>query len=660
MLPLAGPLFLVLLSPTQSSERLPVHPRRLLVKPSPTLLDVEREQAFARIGAREILAMPQIGWSVVEVRAGMLHVSRWLLERDARFLEVELDPARKVAYTPNDPMWSGMWNLTRIDADDAWDTTKGSSAVKIAILDTGIDYNHPDLAANVWTNPGEIPGNNVDDDLNGYKDDVYGYDFANFDSDPFDDNGHGTACAGIVAAVQDNFVGVTGIAPLCKVVAVKGGLSSGFFYASAVVPALLYCADNGFKAISMSYFTDEVVPAEKDAIEYCWRKGVLPIAAAGNDNSSVPYYPGSFEQVIGVGATQSSADDRAYFSNFGSWVDVAAPGLSISTTSLGGGYTTGFAGTSAACPHVAGLAGLLFSVNPSATNADVRAAVEDTALLLNQAPQGYWSSYGRIDCDAAVARVLGTTSGSVLARMTFVAPCGGSMLSAQGSSAGPATSGKLTRVNFYGVGFERPNVTRILRGTNALPLVLQGRSHVAAGSASIRNGASLALEVNGNVVDSIVWERANGLVFAVSDASDNTGGVATGGFAELYREDGSLFTCTRNFANQVAAQFALRRITVPKVNDIDVQFTRSYTDCIGGTETVEMYDWSTWSYPYGSWVVLSTRAVASTATESLTFSVPAPDARFLDDTGTLYLRVTTTNAGSSGQLNADRMRVVVR
>jgi subtilisin family serine protease len=658
MLHAATPLFLALVPQIQHAERPPVHPRRLLVKSAVGVLDAEREQAFARIGAKELVHLPQIGWSVVEVAEGALHASRGLLERDARFVEVELDPARRIAYTPNDPMYPSMWNLTQIDADAAWNTQKGAPSVRIAVLDTGIDYTHPDLAANVWTNPGEIPGNSLDDDGNGYADDVHGYDFANFDSDPADDNGHGTACAGIVAAVQDNFQGVTGIAPLCEVVAVKGALSSGFFYASAVVPALVYCADNGFQAISMSYFTDEVVPAEKDAIEYCWRSGVLPIAAAGNDNSSVPYYPGSFEKVLCVGATQSSADDRAYFSNFGSWVDVAAPGLSIPTTTWGGGYTTSFAGTSAACPHVAGLAGLLFSANPSATNADVRAAIEDTALLLNELPQGYWTGYGRIDCDDALARVLGQTSGPVTPRITYVAPCGGD----SGSPAlvsGP-TAGQVTRVGFHGVGLERPRVAQVVNHGNVAPLVAQERTRVVAGFGSIRNGSTVRLEVDGIPRKSIVWERANGLLFAATDACDNTGGVATGGFDELYRNDGDEFTSTDNGFGEVQAQFAVRRITVPAVNDLVVQFSRSYADCNGGTETVELYDWSTWSYPYGTWVVLSTRSITSTATEHLTLTVPGPDDRFLDDTGTLYLRVRTTGAGASGQLNADRMRVIVR
>src|SRR6185295_7407802 len=166
-------------------------------------------------------------------------------------------------------------------ADVAWDTLKGAPTVRVAVMDTGLDYTHPDLAANVWTNPGEIPSNGIDDDSNGYIDDVHGYDFAYNDSDPNDNFGHGTSCAGLVAARQDNGIGVTGVAPLCQLVGVKAALDSGYFYDSANVPALLYCADMGFQVISMSFYSDGVTPAEGDAINYCWNHGVLPVAAAG-------------------------------------------------------------------------------------------------------------------------------------------------------------------------------------------------------------------------------------------------------------------------------------------------------------------------------------------------------------------------------------------
>src|SRR5262249_20434849 len=153
-----------------------------------------------------------------------------------------------------------------------------------------------------------------------------------FDSDPSDDNGHGTSCAGLVAAVQDNSTGVTGVAPHCRVAAVKASTSSGFFYASANVPAYVYCADMGFKLMSMSFFSTEVVPAERDAIAYCWAHGVLPVVAAGNDNSVLPFYPAAFPQSLSVGATSANSDLKAYFSDWGTWVNVAAPGISLWTT----------------------------------------------------------------------------------------------------------------------------------------------------------------------------------------------------------------------------------------------------------------------------------------------------------------------------------------
>ncbi len=641
-----------------------IHPRRLLVKSAPGLIDLERREALGRIGARELRYMPQIDWSVIEVAEGTLHQSRWLLERDARFSQVCYDRARKLAYTPNDPYWPGMWHMMQIDADDAWNTIKGSPSVRVAIMDTGIEVNHPDLAANVWVNPGEIPNNLMDDDGNGYIDDVNGYDFAYDDPFPDDVNGHGTSCAGIVAAVQDNSLGVTGVAPLCEVVAVKAAQNDGYFYDADVVPALLYCADMGFQVISMSFFTDfAVLPAEHDAIRYCWTNGVLPIAAAGNSNSIFPFYPGSYEEVLCVGATQDTADSRAYFSSYGSWVDVAAPGVSLSTTSILGTYTTGFGGTSGACPHVAGLAALLFAANPSATNAHVRAAIEDTAVPLDEFPVGQWVSYGRIDADAAVNRVRGLTSGSVPPRPIYVAPCGGRLLPPQQSGVGTASKGKLgTRVFFYGVGFEKPNTVRILRDGDPLPLHIQERSVAAAWLTSVQGGSNLSLKVNGSTLGTLVWDDADGLVFAATDAGTDfgSGSIAQGGFLHLYRKDGNKFSCTRSTSGQIYVEFAFRRVVVPNPTQIVVQYSRNYIDCIGAGETIEIYDWSTSSFPYGSWVLFATRTITSSANEDLQYSIPGIDSRFFDLTGTIYIRLTTTGAGSAGKLEVDRMRLVVQ
>ena len=207
--------------------------------------------------------LPQIGWQIVGVDPARFEEIRQAYAHSALVSRVEPDHAYRLAHIPNDPYWPGMWNLMHIHADTAWDITRGSSTVKVAVIDTGLETSHPDLAANVWTNPGEIPGNGIDDDGDGLVDDVRGWDFVNNDPVPDDLFGHGTACAGIIAAVQDNNLGVTGIAPLVKVVSLKACNDSGYLFDSYVVPALIYAADRGCQVISMSFYGDQVTPAER-------------------------------------------------------------------------------------------------------------------------------------------------------------------------------------------------------------------------------------------------------------------------------------------------------------------------------------------------------------------------------------------------------------
>jgi hypothetical protein len=311
------------------------------VKPDASPRDVEA--LHHALGARVLRDIPQIRWQVLEVPRGKRDELRALYASEtALFEHAELDRGRKPAYVPNDPMWPGMNHLVNIGVDIAWNTERGDPSIVIGVIDTGLETTHPDLAANVWTNPGEIAGNGLDDDQNGYVDDVHGYDFAYNDPIPNDVFGHGTACAGIIAAVQDNNLGVTGIAPLCRIAGIKTAIDSGYLYDSANVPGMIYCADQGFSVISMSFYSDDVTLAERDAIDYCWDHNVVPVAAAGNDARVFPYYPAAYENVISVAALDPALN-KAGFSNWGTWVDVAAPGLSVSTTTTGGGYTTGFA-----------------------------------------------------------------------------------------------------------------------------------------------------------------------------------------------------------------------------------------------------------------------------------------------------------------------------
>ncbi len=632
-----------------------IHPERLFVKPRAAVLEPSIAQVLEHAGATTFRELPQIGWRIVTVAPRRLFAARAALESSGLFERVDYDHALHLVHVPNDPYWYAMWHMTKIRADLAWDTERGESTVRVAVIDTGLQVDHPDLAANVWTNPGEIAGNGIDDDGNGYADDVHGWDFAYLDGDPDDVFGHGTACAGIIAAVQDNATGVTGVAPECEIVGLKAAIDSGYLYDSAVVPALLYTADMGFQVASMSFYGDQVTGAQKEAIDYCWERGVVPVAAAGNSSQVLPYYPGAFDHTLAVGASEFS-DFKSWFSNHGTWVDVAAPGEGLSTTVPGSGYTFGFAGTSGATPHVAGLAALLFSANPSATNAEVRAAIEDGAAPLDQYPYGKWSLYGRIDCQSALERILGTATGSVPARLAYVAPCGGSVVPGLSGTSGERPPDVL----FQGVGFEAPNVVRVLRDGAPLGLLEQERQEVS--TRAIGLPCNLAVEVNAQTIGSIRWRPARGLLYAPSDASTGGSGspLLLGGFFELYRDDGTNLTCTRADDGTIFVTLCVRRVRPQTPGEMTLEFTRSYTAAVGATETVQLYDWSTWSYPYGSFTTVSTRTITNSAVESLEVPISGDPGRFIDVDGTVYVQIYTTGTESGGTLFADGMRLRVR
>ena len=302
--------------------------------------------------------------------------------------------------TPNDGSFSSLWGLHNtgqtggtadadIDAIEAWDLTTGSSDVVIGIIDTGIDYNHPDLVANMWTNPGEVADDGIDNDGNGFIDDVYGWDFANDDSDPIDGHSHGTHCAGTIGGVGNNSVGVAGVNWNVKLMALKFLSDSGSGYTSDAISAVNYAAmmkrDYGVNlvATSNSWGGGGYSSAMADAIQAAGDEGILFVAAAGNSNSDndvSPHYPSNYDLdvVISVAATDHN-DNRASFSCYGATtVDLGAPGVSIYSTVRNGGYAS-YSGTSMATPHVSGVVGLLAAYNPSATISEIKSAILDSA-----------------------------------------------------------------------------------------------------------------------------------------------------------------------------------------------------------------------------------------------------------------------------------------
>lgn len=290
---------------------------------------------------------------------------------------------------PSNPQYNNQWAHTKSRAEQGWDIQRGTSSTVIAIVDTGVYYNHEDLANNIWRDGSGNPGRDLVDittwlyELQGYTL-LSGEDYEDDDSDPSDFNGHGTHCAGIAAAV-DNDKGIIGSCPNAKIMPIRAGFSietpsngiGGVFEWDDVADAIRWATDNGADVISMSFSGGESSTLY-DAISYAYNNGVVLVAAAGNNNNSSQSYPAAYSEVIAVGSTASD-DTRSSFSTYGSWVTLSAPGSSIlSTVPLSGalGDPSGYRylqGTSMACPYVAGVAGLILSTAPSLTNAQVRA-----------------------------------------------------------------------------------------------------------------------------------------------------------------------------------------------------------------------------------------------------------------------------------------------
>jgi hypothetical protein len=365
-----------------------------------------------------------------------------------------------------------LWGILKINAPLAWNTSTGQGII-VAVVDTGIDYNHPDLAANVWINTGEIAGNGTDDDGNGFIDDVRGWDFIgpNFfnptpGNDPIDHFGHGTHVAGTIAAIGNNGIGVVGVAWQARVMAVKGLDDNGFGSDSTLAPAILYAANNGADIISASWGEQGTSQTIEDAIKFAYGLGVVFVAAAGNSSSdAVNFFPANSPEAITVAASDAF-DQFASFSNFGSKIDVTAPGVDVLSlraagTNLGalvGADYMRLSGTSMATPHVSGLSALVLSQHPAYSPEDVRQVIRASATSTGLPGWDPQFGYGIINAPAALALP------SVLqARITTAA--------GQQVNTPVAVSGVAQGPNFdhyvleYGAGEAPLNFTTIQTGT---------------------------------------------------------------------------------------------------------------------------------------------------------------------------------------------------
>ncbi len=314
--------------------------------------------------------------------------------------------ARAAQTSATDPRAAEQWPLqgdAPMGIDTAWRQTTGAD-VTVAIIDSGIDLGHPDLAPNLWTNPGEVPGNGVDDDGNGYVDDVHGYDFVEGDGNPQDANGHGTHVAGIVGARGGNGIGGAGVAWQARLMAVRVLDDQARGTTAAVADGIRYAVDNGARIVNLSLAGPTPTPDLEDAVRYAQAHGVLIVVAVGNDGADLtnaPTYPAAYgeDNVLGVAATTRDGG-LSGVSDYGPGADVAAPGEQILSTGLGGGYEWR-TGTSMAAPEVAGALVLLAAARPDLDGNGLR-----DALLAGVRHTGLPVAAGALDIGAALRTVI--------------------------------------------------------------------------------------------------------------------------------------------------------------------------------------------------------------------------------------------------------------
>jgi thermitase len=316
-----------------------------------------------------IKTIPGINVSHVKLPKGMtVEQGVNLFKNRSDVVHVSPNYVVRTFLTPNDPRYAQQWHLPKIQAPEAWDLYTGSPTVTIAIVDSGIDLDHEDLAAKI------VPGK----------------DFVNNDDIADDDNGHGTHCAGIAAGIANNNIGIAGLAWQCKLMPVKVLAGNGFGSLDWLAQGVIFAADNGAQIISMSLGSFGDSQTVRDAMVYAIDKGSIVIAAAGNHGTTQKAYPAAYPEVVAVANTMQN-DQRNPGSAYGDWVEVAAPGTDIMSTFPGNAYGTA-TGTSMACPLVAGLAGLIKSAAPNMTVEQLK-----NQIFNNCDPVGDFVVYGRIN-----------------------------------------------------------------------------------------------------------------------------------------------------------------------------------------------------------------------------------------------------------------------
>lgn len=356
--------YMLLAAPLSSSV-----PGELLIVPAKNVSSAAINNLIREHGGKPIKELPKIKTHKAVFSSEKLQTIEDALKKHPLVDSVERNIVGSGERTvPNDPGFPNQWHLPNIWAPAGWDITQGSSLIVIAVIDSGVDAAHADLKANV----------------------IAGYNFLSSNTNTGDVQGHGTAVAGAASAVGNSGVGIAGVCWRCKIMPLVVLDSTNKGTVADVSEAIIYAADNGAHVINLSlaFTTSSVTLA--NAINYAWSKGLVIVAAAANYNTNKPYYPAANSNVLAVSATDRN-NQKTSWSNYGNWIDVAAPGVDIYTTKRGGGYWWTY-GTSLATPQVAALAALVWSVNPKLTNIEVANLIKANASDFG-AP-GFDSTYG--------------------------------------------------------------------------------------------------------------------------------------------------------------------------------------------------------------------------------------------------------------------------
>lgn len=351
--------------------------QRLVVTFKPGTASALAERIATGTGGVVVDSIDQLGVRVIELPAVAAERARGLVLRTAEVLQVETDGLVEIDWIPPDPLWGQQWEQRQVRAPQAWSLERGVWTTVVAVIDTGVQLNHPDLTGRL----------------------VSGHDFVNNDRKANDDNGHGTAVAGVVAATA-NSIGVTGMCNRCQVMPVKALGANGTGWWSVAAKAIIWAADNKADVINLSFGGPTGGSTLQNAIDYARSRGAVVVASAGNNGSSALFYPAAFPGVVSVAAA-TSGDVRYSWSNYSSsWVKLAAPGCTWATHAATG-YGS-FCGTSAAAPVVSGIAGLVESARPGLSGSQIESILTGSTVRMPFAV----TRHGRIDAYKAVYRAL--------------------------------------------------------------------------------------------------------------------------------------------------------------------------------------------------------------------------------------------------------------